>query len=528
MVFKVSTNFKVSLLQGNPELALEFDVELNGITPDMVSIAENKVRRYWRCRICTYTWQTTVSTRDYQGTGCPCCSGNKCVPHINSLAKSNPNLASEWHPTKNAKTPYDYLAGANFNAWWLCKTCSHDWKASINTRNSQGTGCPNCASFKRSSFPEMALYYYIQKVVPSVLSRGKINGVEVDVLIPDYRIAIEYDGLRFHKGYEFRDSKKNAKLSDHTFIRLREQGLTFIYSHGCINLEVEPRSKNLNNLITDVFSIMVSKGVPISYIPDINIVRDRIKIQSLYSAIVVKNSIADKRPDLVKFWDTTGKNGTLTPYNTYSNSSSKVYWVCKYNHSWEALVYSMTRETVSEDSLGCPVCSGRTTLEGFNDIKTTHPLIAKEFVRHIGGNRVITDFSAGSNELVEWCCSDCKNTFKCRVYTRTGKWAQDCSLCTRKFLVHSKLMQDGKLLGIRLIYGKRYADVSLDSLTINNIILDLSNVREDTLCLVDGKYVSDFEYKSHLHIDDYSDDPKFIKRLKMFLQNTGGVIKTLK
>lgn len=67
-----------------------------------------------------------------------------------SLAETNPELAKEWHPTKNgALKPTDVTADSNRKVWWLLpyddpKTGKHfdfEWEATINHRNN-GAGCP--------------------------------------------------------------------------------------------------------------------------------------------------------------------------------------------------------------------------------------------------------------------------------------------------------------------------------------------------------------------------------------------------
>jgi hypothetical protein len=61
-----------------------------------------------------------------------------------SLLRNNPELAKEWHPTKNGSlTPADLTPGSNKRVWWIC-TKGHEWKATISISN-RGRGCPYCA-----------------------------------------------------------------------------------------------------------------------------------------------------------------------------------------------------------------------------------------------------------------------------------------------------------------------------------------------------------------------------------------------
>jgi len=76
--------------------------------------------------------------------GCPyCCIPSKKIGLSNCLSTKNPELALEWHPTKNGSlTPYDVTCGSNKYAWWQCKN-GHEWPASIYSR--ENNGCPYCA-----------------------------------------------------------------------------------------------------------------------------------------------------------------------------------------------------------------------------------------------------------------------------------------------------------------------------------------------------------------------------------------------
>ena len=61
-----------------------------------------------------------------------------------SLGEVLPELASEWHPTKNGKlTPYMFKPNSSYRAWWKCSQCGNEWQTAIGHR-ANGTGCMNC------------------------------------------------------------------------------------------------------------------------------------------------------------------------------------------------------------------------------------------------------------------------------------------------------------------------------------------------------------------------------------------------
>ena len=69
-----------------------------------------------------------------------------------SLEAVAPDVAAQWHPTKNgATTPADVVANSHKKYWFKCEAGpDHEWEATLGDRVSKGTGCPCCANRKVS------------------------------------------------------------------------------------------------------------------------------------------------------------------------------------------------------------------------------------------------------------------------------------------------------------------------------------------------------------------------------------------
>lgn len=66
-----------------------------------------------------------------------------------NLAKLYPEVAEEWHPTKNGDLqPKDCYPKGSQKVWWKCKQCGHEWPAFIHSR-ANGCGCPVCGEEKK-------------------------------------------------------------------------------------------------------------------------------------------------------------------------------------------------------------------------------------------------------------------------------------------------------------------------------------------------------------------------------------------
>ncbi|NED00763.1 zinc-ribbon domain-containing protein, partial [Streptomyces sp. SID6648] len=75
-------------------------------------------------------------------SGCPYCANQK-VGYGNDLATRHPELAAQWHPTRNNDlTPDQIPYGARRNVWWRCAS-GHEWRAMVFKR-SAGSSCDQC------------------------------------------------------------------------------------------------------------------------------------------------------------------------------------------------------------------------------------------------------------------------------------------------------------------------------------------------------------------------------------------------
>lgn len=131
------------------------------------------------------------------------------------------------------------------------------------------------------------------------------------------------------------------------------------------------------------------------------------------------NDLATSHPTLSAQWDFS-KNATLTPENVTANSSKKVWWIGECEHEWETTV------SIRSNGGGCPFCSGQKVLVGFNDLGTTHPRIAEQWV-HNKNAKDIKSVSAGSRYKATWTCKK-GHEWETAVKNRTR--GQNCPYCS--------------------------------------------------------------------------------------------------
>ena len=130
-----------------PIIAKEWHKTKNkNLTPKDVTPGSGR-KVWWKCKK-GHEWEAVIASRS-RGIGCPECSGNK-VGKDNNLSIKYPNLAREWHKSKNKDLlPKDVTSGSQKRVWWQCKK-GHEWQATVASR-SGGNGCHRCYNENRKS-----------------------------------------------------------------------------------------------------------------------------------------------------------------------------------------------------------------------------------------------------------------------------------------------------------------------------------------------------------------------------------------
>ena len=184
-----------------------------------------------------------------------------------SLADVAPDVAGEWHPSRNGHfTPDVVTAGSNSRFWWKCDVADdHEWDARVADRTSKGSGCPDCKLTPRSA-QEIRLAYELSALISFDLNQHKVRlgrrVRDVDILIADLQLIVEFDGVYWHKNKVVQDKEKTnlLELSGWTVIRVRERPLESIHAND-VMVDAGTRTKlvadQLLQKIVEVKSIAI-------------------------------------------------------------------------------------------------------------------------------------------------------------------------------------------------------------------------------------------------------------------------------
>lgn len=138
--------------------------------------------------------------------------------------------------------------------------------------------------------------------------------------------------------------------------------------------------------------------------------------------------LVEERPNLLNEWDYE-KNNTLGIYPDKLSYSSNLYvwWKCNKGHSWNTMVCTRTL-----DKCGCPICSNKKVLVGYNDLASQQPQLVEEWDFDKNGDLLPSQVVVSSQKKVWWKCLNCGHDWLEPAYVRKKK--HKCSHCKKQFI----------------------------------------------------------------------------------------------
>ena len=410
-----------------PEIAAEWDYELNGdLLPSQV-FAHSKKKVWWKCKKCRQRWRAIIKDR-VNGHGCPYCAGHHSIPGETDLATIHPNLADEWDFEQNGDlTPSMVTAHSHKKVWWKCKKCGQRWLAPIHVRVSRH-GCPYCAG-----------------------KRPILGKTDLATLRPD--LAEEWDCER---NGDLAPTMVTAQSNRKVWWKCRKCGQRWqipihvrVTGHGCPYCAGQrpiPGKTDLSTLCPDLADewdyeqndtltpTMVTahsgkkawwkcKKCGQQWRASIN---GRTKGQGCpYCAgqrpIIGETDLATLHPDLADEWDFE-QNGDLSPAMVTAHSHKKVGWKCrKCGQQWPAKISDRVT------GHGCPYCAGQCPILGETDLATLRPDLIEEWDYEQNDTLTPTMVTAHSGKQAWWKCKKCGQQWPAKISDRVA--GHGCPYC---------------------------------------------------------------------------------------------------
>lgn len=180
----------------------------------------SNIRILWKCSD-EHEWYALVRDRVYGHNTCPICRS------LLKWCKDNGDFGNMLHEEftglcddGNTYNINELGSKSPRRMMWKCNK-GHKWYTSIASRTSKYTKCPMCSTVG-TSYPEQFLYRAILQIYPNTISRGKFQGIEYDITIPEENTCIEYSGIIWHADKLGRDQMKSdiCKENNIRFIQI--------------------------------------------------------------------------------------------------------------------------------------------------------------------------------------------------------------------------------------------------------------------------------------------------------------------
>lgn len=385
-----------------PGIAAEWHPTKNGdLSPSDVSAGTHKLF-WWVCPR-RHEWQASVGHRT-EGTGCPYCARKRVLRGQNDLASTHPNLATEWHPSKNSGlTPQDVLSGTNKKVWWLCGS-GHEWSAPVSGRAHGDKGCPVCAgklilsgvNDLATTHPAIAAQWHPSKN-GDVTPREVIAGTNRKI----WWLCTE--GHEWQAGGDARIRGRGCPVCAGRQVLAGYNDLATIHPdlaaqwHPTKNQGLKPQETKPGSHVK-VWWVCDSGHEWNASVANRAFHGRGCPVCAGRSVLPGTNDLATTHPELAAEWHPS-KNLKLTVREVVGGTSKRIWWRCRFGHEWQA------RGSHRVAGAGCPVCAGREVVVGFNDLATTHPDIASEWHPSKNGDLGPEDVVAGTNKKLWWLCS---------------------------------------------------------------------------------------------------------------------------
>ena len=169
------TLYEFCLLHHQEELLEQWDPANLPATPQNVTYG-TRDEYWWQCEGAPLAGSGEVP--DLRA-GLPHCTTRRLQPGVNDFATRFPDIAAQWHPTKNnGLRPEQVAANSNRSVWWQCEQ-GHTWRAPVGRRVQFATGCPYCTGRKvlpgfndlASLEPQVAAQWDTERTAPSAPTR---------------------------------------------------------------------------------------------------------------------------------------------------------------------------------------------------------------------------------------------------------------------------------------------------------------------------------------------------------------------
>lgn len=344
------------------------------------------------------------------------------------LKNTHPFIFSQISKEKHLGIDLEKIAThSHKKLWWKCPTCNKEWVSIVKNRT-VGQGCPYCAGKKPTKNNNLATKY---PEISKLWHPTKNKGILPTMVLPNSQKKVWWLDTCGHTTFSSISNKVKGKgcpyCSGHKVLRkfndlaTTNPELLDEWDYEKNTIKPEEVSKGCSTKVwwkcskghsweATISSRTQKRGCPYC---------------SGLKAIPGKTDLFSKFPHLASEWDYE-KNKRIDPLLVAATSNKKVWWKCNKGHSWEARISSR-----SDKKTGCPYCSNTLILSGYNDFKTTHPYLMKDW-DYEKNSTPPEEIFRGTQEIFWWKCHKCGKSWRTSPNCRTSPHGSNCPYCSSK------------------------------------------------------------------------------------------------
>lgn len=384
------------------------DVAARLLDPDPLTVtAGSGVTGVWSCPAHPQTYRTRIY-RVADGALCPYCSRRTVLAGFNDLATTHPEISA----TVVDADPTMLLAGSDRIVRWRCPHHSEPFPMSV-ARRVKGNECGFCANVRvlagfndlASTHPDVAE----QLVGTDPTTVTAVSMQSLDWLCPNHEAPFP------------------MKVRD----RVHGYGCGY-----CAGKKLLPGFNDLASQYPAIAAELLGRDPATIYAGGDSKLAWRCPVGHEYPARISARIDGGGCPYCAGFSVLPGFNDLSTtrpeladllvspdPATVTAGSDKTGEWSCPRHHGTYPMRISHRTSTYAQS--GCPYCSGKRFLAGFNDLATTRPDLAAELL-----DVDPTTVQRHARTVAQWRCSECGHQWRKSIYSR-GYNRSGCPKCNR-------------------------------------------------------------------------------------------------
>ena len=414
-----------------PELLSEWDYSKNANKSPSDYTCHSNEKIWWKCVTCGYEWEATIANRANRGSGCPRCMKHRKTSFpeqaiyfyvlrlFPNAINSYKDIFSDLNTELDVYVP-ELSIGIEYDgkAWHNSTRSMSKAKEKYSVCSNNGIKLIRVSELHIDSDPFSDYYVYRDLKNP----KGLDTAIEETLsFLSNQHIDIDSE-------------KDRQKIMEQYITTIRDRSILHRFPNIVDQWDIEKNNGLQPSMVSATSNTkywwQCEKGHSYMMSPANKILQESgCPICSNHQLLTGFNDLSTRYPQIANQWDNE-KNTPTKACDVMPGSVKKYWWRCENGHSYQATPNSRT-----SNSTGCPICCGKTVLEGFNDLFSTHPSVSAHWNYCKNSNITPKSVTAGSGLEVWWIC-EYGHSWKKSINSQV--LYNSCPICTNRSVLQGK------------------------------------------------------------------------------------------